>query len=391
MIIRSKYFLALSHFASESMTMLYQPCNIWHFLLMLFDKTEGIDFALATRMRSWPTISLAIFLGVFAMVIPAKADKLHFANGDVVSGALIRMEANRLMFQSTYAGEINVDWSEVVNLVTDGPITVNLDDGQRVQGIARGTSAKTMRLETEKDGPPSVFSMLAVAAINPDKKPSVSLSARINAGLTQQRGNTDTDTYRLDGEFKARYNQNRYMLVGELNKENAKNKTTVQNWLAFGRYKYFPTLKWFLYTQGLFEYDKFADLDLRSTIGAGPGYQFFESEDLNLSVSAGFAWVDENFDEAEDNDFAAGQWLIDYDQYLFSRRAQLFHRQLGWVSVSDSEDWTFKSRQGVRFPIYKGFTTTLQYNYDYDNNASEDSEEKWDSKLMMLFGWQFTN
>jgi hypothetical protein len=33
---------------------------------------------------------------------------------------------------------------------------------------------------------------------------------------------------------------------------------------------------------------------------------------------------------------------------------------LGWVSLSDSEDWTFKSRQGLRFPIYKGFTTTLR-------------------------------
>ena len=72
-----------------------------------------------------------------------------------------------------------------------------------------------------------------------------------------------------------------------------------------------------------------------------------------------------------------------------SRRVQLFHVQLGWVSLSDSDSWTFKSRQGLRFPIHKGFTTTLQYNYDYDNDPSDDSREKWDSKLMMLFGWQF--
>lgn len=342
-------------------------------------------------MRAWPTIFMVIFLGVFAAIFPARADKLHFSNGDVLSGSLIRMAANRLTFQSTYAGEITVDWSEVASLVTDDPITVKLDDGRRTQGIARASSAKTMRLETEKDGTLSEINMLAVAAINPKQKPALRLSARINAGLTQERGNTDKDTYRLDGELKARFNQNRFLLTGELNKENARNKTTVENWLAFGRYSYFLTSKWFLYAQGLFEYDKFADLDLRTTVGAGPGYQIFESQDLNLSVSAGPAWVDEKFDEAEDNDFAAGQWLIDYDQYLFGRHVQLFHRQLGWVSVSDFEDWTFKSRQGLRFPIYRGFTTTLQYNYDYDNNPSDDSEEKWDSKLMMLFGWQFDN
>ncbi len=38
-------------------------------------------------------------------------------------------------------------------------------------------------------------------------------------------------------------------------------------------------MQWFLYTLGLFEYDRFAELDRRSTLSAGPGYQFFESED----------------------------------------------------------------------------------------------------------------
>ncbi|PLX45334.1 MAG: hypothetical protein C0611_13250, partial [Desulfobacteraceae bacterium] len=31
---------------------------------------------------------------------------------------------------------------------------------------------------------------------------------------------------------------------------------------------------------------------------------------LNLSVSAGLAMVDENFDVAEDKDYSAGQWTI---------------------------------------------------------------------------------
>jgi putative salt-induced outer membrane protein YdiY len=74
----------------------------------------------------------------------------------------------------------------------------------------------------------------------------------------------------------------------------------------------------------LFEHDQFADLDLRSTVGTGPGYQFFESEALNLSVSAGPAWVDEDFDEAEDEDYAAGQWLFSYDQFFSTRVSNCF-------------------------------------------------------------------
>jgi hypothetical protein len=39
------------------------------------------------------------------------------------------------------------------------------------------------------------------------------------------------------------------------------------------------------------DHDEFADLDLRTTFGAGAGHQFFESDDLNLSVSAGLAYI----------------------------------------------------------------------------------------------------
>ncbi len=248
-----------------------------------------------------------------------------------------------------------------------------------------------MQLETEKGRVFSDVELSDVSAINPEKKPAVRITGRINAGLTQERGNTDKDTYRLDGQFVARSKKNRYELSGELNKEKAEDDTTVENWLTFGRYSHFLTRKWFLYAQGLFEHDEFADLDLRSTVGTGPGYQFFESEALNLSVSAGPAWVNENFDEAQDNDYAAGQWLISYDQYFFDKIFQLFHRQTGWISFSESDKWVFKTRQGLRFPIQKGFTTTLQYNYDYDNEPSSDADEKWDSKLMFLLGWQFSN
>ena len=52
----------------------------------------------------------------------------------------------------------------------------------------------------------------------------------------------------------------------------------------------------------------------------------------------------------------------------------------------ESDKWVFKTRQGLRFPIYEGFTATIQYDYDYDNDPSSDADEKWDSKLMFFTG-----
>ena len=70
---------------------------------------------------------------------------------------------------------------------------------------------------------------------------------------------------------------------------------------------------------------------------------------------------------------------------------QLFHNQLGFVKLVDTNKYVFKTRQGLRFPLKHGMTATLQYNWDYDNEPSKDAEEKWDTKLMFLLGWQFGN
>jgi putative salt-induced outer membrane protein YdiY len=342
-------------------------------------------------MKIWLPVLMITFCVLSNPFCRAFAHELHLSNGDVINGQLIRMEENKLIFKTAYAGEITVKWTDVVNLISDDPIKVILTDGTTLEGYSRKASANMMRLETEKLEAPSDFKLSEVAAINPEKKPDVKITARTNVGITQERGNTDTDSYRLDGEFVARTEKSRYTFAGELNVEEADGDKTVENWLAFGKYDYFLTQKWFLYAKTLFEHNEFADLDLRSTLGGGVGHQFFESDTVNLSVGAGPSWVNEDFIEAEDDDYSAGQWFIDYDQFFFNKFVQFFHRQVGFVKLAETGKWLVKTRQGLRFPIYKGFTTTLQYNYDYNNEPSPDAEEKWDSKLMFLLGLQFGN
>lgn len=334
------------------------------------------------------TVALILLLAVFHS---SAADELRLSNGDVITGKFMRMQDNQVIFQTEYAGEITVDWAKVSNLLTDAPVKVILSDGTVLEGATRAADADMMRLETAKLKAPTDFKLAEITAINPEPKPAVKITTRANVGLTQERGNSDTDSLRMDGQFVARTEKSRYTLAGELNTEKEKGDTTVQNWLAYGDYNYFMTQKWYLYFNTLFEHDKFADLDLRTTIGPGVGYQVFESETLNLSLAVGPSWVNEDYKEADDEDYSAGQWRVSYDQYFFDKFVQLFHNQLGFVKLVDTNKYVFKTRQGLRFPLKHGMTATLQYNWDYDNEPSEDAEEKWDTKLMFLLGWQFGN
>jgi putative salt-induced outer membrane protein YdiY len=337
-------------------------------------------------------MSLCLVFPLLLMSIPpALADQVHLKNGDRISGKIIRMEEDKLVVKTDYAGEISVAWEQVASVTADEKIKVVLGDGTSLEGQTVDIEEGKMTLKTEKVEAPLSFDLAEVQAINPKAKPAVRITARANVGIIQESGNTDSDNIRLDGSFVGRTDKSRFGVGGEINREKSDDEFTVKNWLAYANYDYFITQKWFWYVGTLFENDEFADLDLRSTIGTGIGYQIFETDTLNLSVSAGPAYVDENFIVADDNDYAAGQWGVNYDQYFFKKFLQLFHNQTGVVSLDDSSDWFIKTRQGVRVPLYKGLTGTLQYNYDYDHNPSPDAKENYDAKLMFLLGYEFKN
>jgi len=337
-------------------------------------------------------ITLFFVLPLFLLSVPtALADEVHLKNGDRISGKIIRMEEDKLVVKTDYAGEISVAWKQVASVKADEKIKVVLGDGTTLEGQTVEFEDGKMKLKTEKLEAPLSFDLADVEAINPKAKPPVRITARANVGIIQESGNTDTDNLRLDGSFVGRTDKSRFGVGGEINREKSDDEYTVKNWLAYANYDYFISQKWYWYVGTLLENDEFADLDLRSTIGTGIGYQVIETDMLNLSFSAGPAYVDENFILADDNSYAAGQWAINYDQYFFNKFLQLFHNQTGVVSLDDSSDWFIKTRQGARFPLYKGLTGTLQYNYDYDHNPSPEAKEKYDSKFMFLLGYEFRN
>jgi putative salt-induced outer membrane protein YdiY len=321
----------------------------------------------------------------------AWADEVRLENGSLIKGKVVRLEESLLFFTIEYADEVKIDWKKVIYLNTDEPVRIILRDGTSREGqnFRRETAVEERR--TEEADVTAGIDITEVKSIETKPKPRIKITAGANAGISIAKGNTDTENIHVDAEFIGRTTKHRLTVGGEMNREDADGDPTARNWRAYGKYDYFLTEKWFLYASTFFENDDFADLDLRTTLGGGAGYQFFESDELNLSVSAGAAYVSEDFIVAEDNEFSAAQWLIRYDQYFFNRIVQLFHDNNGFISLEDSNNWLIYTSQGLRFPIYKGLRLTLQYDYDYDNQPSPEAISKWDSQLLFLLGYQFEN
>ena len=321
---------------------------------------------------------------------PLFADQIVMKNGDRLTGQIVKMENVTLVFQTSYAGEIPIQWEQISSIETDSPLHVVLEDDTAAHGVVKSIGGGRLEMQTEALTEPLTFSSDRVTAINPSREPPVKFNGRVNAGLDVKDGNTETKTYYVDGELEARTEKNRYIFGGEVNQEEESGQETADNWLLHTTYDHFMTRKWFLYGKATFEQDDFQDLNLRTTISAGSGYQFLESDIKNLSGRVGLAYVNEDYTiDGQDDDYTAGLWNVKYDQFFFDKFIQFFHNHEGIVSLEDSEDLLIRARTGLRIPLQKGFNTTFQYNWDWDNSPPPGTERVDERYLFTLgYSWQ---
>jgi len=332
---------------------------------------------------------LTLFLVIqFINCSMAMADELRLKNGDRITGQVITMEKNKLVFKTAYAGEITLEWHEVANLTSQSPMTVKMGDSISLHGTAEPAPEGEMRVEQDPISESATFDLSQVTAINPVPEPAIKISARANVGLSDSSGNTDTRSVYLDGRFVARTDKNRTTVSVEYNREKSEGVTTVEYALGGLKYDQFFSEKWYAYAKVGLEKDKFKDLNLRTDIGAGPGYQVFESEQLNLGFEGGVSYVNQDFIDDKDEDYAAFRLAMDYDQYFYDKFFQLFFSNENLVRADDTKDIFSRLRTGVRVPVYKNLNLTGQYNLEWDNKPAPDTK-KTDQTVIFSLGYSY--
>lgn len=340
-------------------------------------------------MRVFALIITIICLLSLALPLPGLGDELHLTNGDRLTGEAVRMEEGALFFKTPYvSGEMEIAWDNVANLSTDKPVRVMLEDGTLLNGRTLIAEQGKMKMKMGAIVETVSFDLDKVKAVNPEQSGpggGAKFKGEVNAGVAVSEGNTETSGVHVNAEMVARTKVNRYTAGMEYNYESSDDETTARNALAYGKYDYFFTEKWYLYANTLFETDPVADLRLRSTLGAGLGYQFLETDRANLYVEAGPSYVNEDLEEDEDTDSAAGRWAVNFDYAMFDW-VEFFHFHEGYQGVEDSDNLFVRTRTGLKFPIAESFHSTIQYNWDYDKSPGEDAE-KIDRKYLFTLGY----
>jgi putative salt-induced outer membrane protein YdiY len=219
-------------------------------------------------------------------------------------------------------------------------------------------------------------------------EPAVTITGGANAGLLNSSGNTDVSSMRLDADAAIRQSANRYTVSAALNRAEDRGVDTAKNWTAAFNYDRFLTSRLSLNANAIFLNDRFRDLDLRTALGLGVGYQLFDGPRVRLTANGGLGWVNEDFMTAVDSDYTAARESAALDIVAVPNRVLFFHKHDGYFGLEGDDNLFFKTSNGVRLTVVGNFITTLQLDVDYDASPSP-GRDATDRTVALTFGYRF--
>ncbi len=332
---------------------------------------------------SW--ISLFV---LFFLVLPALADEVRLKNGDRLTGEIVSMEKEVLTLKTPYAGDVTLKREEVGCITSDRELTVRLKDGQVLIGRAVCPADGQIQVVGVKVGESAEMSLDELEAINPSPPPpAITYKANLTAGGSSTSGNTDEAAFYFSAGFQARSKRHRLTLAGKYNYGETDGEVTQRN--ALGRIKYdlFVTEKLYAYAQGLFETDEFADLNLRSTMGLGAGYQLFDTERTSLFIEAGVSYFSEDFDIAEDDSYFSARESTGFEFAIVPERIRFFHLHEFYYSLEESDSYYLFSEQGFRFLLFANFFANFELDYSYTRQPAPGKENS-DTTFIASLGYE---
>jgi putative salt-induced outer membrane protein YdiY len=331
-------------------------------------------------------LRLSIFtfalLALIFLARSAQADSVMLENGDRLSGTLISLDSGTLVLKTPYAGTVKLPWSKVTRIESDAPIRLRLKDQREYDGrLVMQDGRLAIALTGLKTTTP--LPLDTIVAINPPRNPDKTvLSGHLSAGGNLSRGNTSSTSLHFAGEVITRNPQQQITLGGEVNEAEQDGVNTASNWRVGLKYDHFLSTTRYLYVNTGFARDKRADLDLRSTLGAGGGTYLIDNGPHKLSVEGGLSLVYENYGNAADENFPSARLAARYDRALLNDRLVLFHTSEILLNLDNTEDLLYLARTGVRLPVSQKLSLTLQANLDYDTLPAA-GKESTDTAVIM--------
>ena len=323
----------------------------------------------------------ALLLTLILVPVQAIADRIHFSDGESITGTLKSIGEGKVVWQNAILGELTIEQHHIYMIETDGRFDLKIT-GTELENCWMYQQRNKQHLHCDQGVQTLSDWKLVIAAGETLTEPPPLLTQRgsVIFAAEDSSGNNDITKFNVDARSELRYIESRHTLALRYQEESADSQTTRNMWRTSYQYDQFFTEQWFATGNAFYEEDKFRELDQRSSVGLGMGYQFFETTYIDLLGKGTLNYVDERFSNGRQNTTPAFLWNLDFAWRFNEQGMEMFHRHAVLQAFDGADDWEIATSTGFKYPINGRFSSVIQLEYDYDNLPAEAAVDKRDQK-----------
>ena len=340
-------------------------------------------------MKAIVAIALALSLTTTTHA-QGRTDVVTLANGDRITGEVVRLQRGRLEFKTDDAGTLYLEWDKLSSLVAKRRVEVLTTDGRRFLGSLGRAADRSIAVVTSEGDVPLLMS--DVTLITPiGTKFWRQLDGSIDAGFSYTRS-SGVSQLNLNSDTVYRRLASRARLTASLTQTTTKDDESDQDDRAYAELSYlrYPWQRWFILTAGRFETNESVGLKLRSQIGAAAGPRLVNSNRAQLVLGGGLAFNGEQGVDVEPTENLEAFFTFGTSYYTYDRPKTNVDVSLQYYpSLSNPGRQRVQLDAGVKREFWKDVFAALTLYTTYDNRPPNPSANTNDVGVVLSVGWSY--
>ncbi len=312
-------------------------------------------------------LKIILFLLIFLISINqnALADRIVLENGDTLTGVIEKLTDGKITLKTDYSNPVEIDISKVKEIFTDRVAEIHLKSGETLKGKIVTEQDSLLSVEQEAIKEKRSIEIDKLAKINPpDLK---RWRGNVNFGGNLESGNSDRMGIHFSAETIYRAVKNRLSFSYMANYSSEDKSMTTRNHYSEIKGDHFYTDQIYGYLGVELLNDTFKDLRLRTTVGPGVGYQFWDQERKSLSFEAGPSYIHENRKRGSDDSWVVGR-LGSNLRYRIFDFLTFSDKVLFYPSFEKSGEFVLRNEAALIAPINSKISMRLSNIIEHDSD-----------------------
>jgi len=335
-------------------------------------------------------LGFSAFVAALGLTVSANAvaqdEYIVMKNGDRITGEIKQIWDGELTIEPAYSDEFAVDVAEITRIESTRSFEIELSDGTEATVIPSGVDESGNQLLAYDDGRVATIAIGQIMELN-EIDDYFDWDSRIDANSVVNRGNTTSETTRINANTNLKLGDHRHIGDLTLANESVNQEPTKNQALLAYNYNWLFRDSVFFGANASYERDPIRNLERRTTVGAGMGYDFWDDARRTFSMQGGLGYKTENIDATgEQNSIAF--WILRFSYDFRGGDLNLFHNHRIDTTLNGRRNSVVKTSTGVRFEITDLLYANLEFVYDYETNPAS-AAQKNDTSILAGIGLEF--